>query len=164
VLTVLTYPDPRLRQKSKNITQFDESLHTLLKGMAETMNTLEGVGISAPQVNHFQRVFLVDLRSVEPSQSLHEFINPKLSNFKGKVKVLEGCLSFPDANYNIKRAASLTIEYQDRHGTKKSLSVDGLFAVAIQHEFDHLEGVLFIDRLSLWQKLALFVKKVWHTP
>lgn len=147
-LEILKFPDPRLQQKSKAVTQFDNSLHELLERMAVTMYSAGGIGLAAPQVNHFERIFIIDLLDDEGSpKKRYEFINPELKEKDGKILFEEGCLSVPGYTEEVKRAAALRVDYQDRNGKKRTLQAKGLLAVAIQHENDHLDGILFLDRL-----------------
>lgn len=148
-LEVLKYPDPRLEQVSQPVTEFDSQLHRLLDDMAITMYAENGVGLAAAQVGAFVRLFVVDVAQVDDGpRQLYEFINPKLSQGEGEVVFEEGCLSVPGANEEVKRKARIRIDFQDRNGNPKSMQVEGLFAVALQHENDHLDGILFINRLS----------------
>jgi peptide deformylase len=150
MLEILKYPDPRLKQVSQPVVSFDKSLHQLLDGMAEAMYAADGVGLAAPQVAAFIRVFIVDIgaNESEPRPELYEFINPKLSNGSGKISFEEGCLSVPGIAEEVSRYATITIDFQDRYGKTKSIDAQGLFAVALQHENDHLDGILFVERLS----------------
>lgn len=157
MLDILKYPDPRLKEVSEPVTEFGLALHTLLDEMAETMYAANGIGLAAPQVNHRIRAFVIDLGEQEDGtpKQLHEFINPKLSGGEGKIVYEEGCLSVPGLAEEVTRKSTITVDYQDRHGKKHTLHADGLLAVAVQHENDHLDGVLFIERLSaLKRRLA----------
>ncbi len=147
-LEILKFPDPRLAQVSQPVTEFNASLHRLLDAMAKTMYEANGIGLAAPQVNHFIRVFVIDLLTEDGKPDvLYEFINPKLSNGSGQVIYEEGCLSVPGLTEEVKRKEAITVEYQDRHGKKHLMEAQDLLAVAMQHENDHLDGVLFVDRL-----------------
>ena len=149
MLEILKYPDERLKQLSKPVDDFGSKLHKLLDEMAVTMYASNGIGLAAPQVGKLSRFFLIDLGTEEKSQKkLHEFINPELSNGKGKIIYEEGCLSIPGLTEEVKRSETITVTYQDRRGKTHELVAEGLLAVAIQHENDHLDGILFLDRLS----------------
>ncbi len=149
ILEVLEFPDERLHQKSVPVTKFDASLHKLLNDMAETMYSKNGIGLAAAQVGKFIRALVIDLGpSEEEKAKLWEFINPKFIKTEGKTVFEEGCLSVPGYTEEVSRKARVTLEYQDRHGKTHTLETDGLLAVALQHETDHLDGILFIDRLS----------------
>lgn len=132
---------------------FDQSLHKLLDDMKTSMLCAGGIAIAAPQVGENIRAFVIELESSDAeSKLLFEFINPKLSLFRGKIFFEEGCLSFPGLMCALKRAHSLRVDYQDRLGKTRTLTASDLLAVAIQHEYDHLEGVLFIDRAPIWKR------------
>lgn len=149
MLEILKYPDERLHQKSVPVTKFDAKLHRLLDAMAETMYGSNGLGLAAPQVNEFVRVFVIDLQLAEESAAkLYEFINPRITSKTGKIVYEEGCLSVPNFNEEVTRAADIVVNYQDRNGKALEMNAHDLLAVAIQHENDHLDGVLFVDRLS----------------
>ncbi len=157
-LPILEYPDPRLHEVSLPVTEFDAELGRLLDDMAETMLGANGIGLAAPQVDRRIRVFIIDLGLQEgyPQQRL-EFINPRIVAATGKAAFEEGCLSVPGVGESVTRKGNVTVLYQDRHGNEQRLDAKDLLAVAIQHENDHLDGVLFVDRLSVFKRL--FVKK-----
>ena len=149
MLEVLKFPDPRLKEVSKPVERFDSDLHHLLDSMAQTMYGANGVGLAAPQVGHLLRAFIIDTGSQdEQKRKLREFINPKLSEGEGKIVFEEGCLSLPGISEAVERQARIRVEYLDRFGNIHSMSAEELLAVAIQHENDHLNGILFVDRLS----------------
>jgi len=150
-LEIVEYPDKRLREKSKEVKIFDEKLHELLDSMYEVMVKNEGIGLAAIQVAHPIRALIINLLDEEGNQdkeNLYEIINPVIIEKEGEVFYQEGCLSVPTFYEDIKRFEKVTINYQDRDGNTKTLEADGLLAIAIQHEMDHLEGILFIDKLS----------------
>lgn len=149
MLEILKYPDPRLKEKSQPVVVFDESLHALLDAMVQTMYAANGIGLAAPQVGRLLRAFVIDLGLQEGyPQRLYEFINPQIKQAAGSIKFEEGCLSVPGVAEQVTRKADIVVEYQDRFGAHQSMAIDGLLAVAIQHESDHLDGTLFVDRLS----------------
>lgn len=156
ILEILKFPDERLAQVSVPVKKFDKELHSFLDSMAVTMYNAKGIGLAAAQVGRFERFFIIDLGLAEDEESkLYEFLNPKILSGSGKIKYEEGCLSVPGYTEEVNRKEEILIEYQDRNGTPKEMTVHGLLAVAIQHENDHLDGVLFIDRLSpLKRKMA----------
>jgi peptide deformylase len=145
---ILEYPDPRLREKAKPVRKVDDSIRTLVEDMAETMYAAPGVGLAAPQVGVGLRVFVIDIASEDEPSDLHVFINPEIFEKDGTQVWNEGCLSFPGVNEEIKRAEHVKVRALDEHGEPFELEADGLLAVAIQHENDHLDGVLMIDKLS----------------
>lgn len=150
MLEILKYPDPRLHEKSVPVTKFDAELHRLLDGMATAMYAANGVGLAAPQVGRTVRAFVIDIGGSEeqPEKRLYEFINPKISDGSGKIAYEEGCLSVPGITEEVTRKKKITVEYQDRNGETRTMNAEDLLAVAIQHENDHLDGVLFVERLS----------------
>jgi len=148
-LEILTYPNPELLKVSKPVEKFDKFLHTLLDNMAETMYEANGIGLAAPQVGHKIRAFVIDIAIDEGDENkLHEFVNPTISQGSGMITFEEGCLSVPGLSEEVKRKESIRVDYFDRFGKPQTLEVQGLLAVAIQHENDHLDGILFVDRLS----------------
>jgi peptide deformylase len=150
-LSIVEYPDRRLREKSKEVKVFDEKLHKLLDAMHPFMIETNGIGLAAVQVAHPIRALILNIPDEEgeqPPENLLEIINPIMVEKSGETTYQEGCLSVPKFYEDIKRFEFATIHYQDRFGNTKTLEVDGLLAIAIQHEMDHLEGILFIDKLS----------------
>jgi len=150
-LNIVEYPDKRLRQKSKEVTIFDENLHKLLDAMHPFMIETNGIGLAAVQVAHPIRALLINLPDEEGEQhpeNLLEIINPVVIQKDGETTYQEGCLSVPKFYEDVKRHEYITINYQDREGNTQTLEAEGLLAIAIQHEIDHLEGILFIDHLS----------------
>ncbi|BCD67314.1 peptide deformylase [Nitratiruptor sp. YY09-18] len=147
---VITYPDKRLFLRSKEVESFDEELHQLLDDMYETMIAKNGIGLAAIQVAVPLRALVINLPDEEGKQhkeDLLELINPIIVEKKGTQVYTEGCLSVPEYYDDVERAEWVKVEYQDRHGNKKTLETDGLLAVAVQHEIDHLDGHLFIEKL-----------------
>jgi peptide deformylase len=150
-LNIVEYPDKRLRQKSSEVKVFDEKLHALLDAMHPFMIQTNGIGLAAIQVEHPIRALVLNIPDEDgeqPPENLLEIINPVLVAKSGETTYQEGCLSVPQFYEDINRYEKVTINYQDRDGNTKTLEADGLLAIAIQHEMDHLEGILFIDKLS----------------
>jgi len=150
-LNIVEYPDKRLRQKSKEVKAFDKKLHDLLDAMYPIMIDTNGIGLAAIQVAHPIRALILNIPNEDgeqPKENLLEIINPVIVKADGETVYQEGCLSVPQFYEDIKRNEFVTINYQDRDGNTKTLDADGLLAIAIQHEMDHLEGILFIDKLS----------------
>jgi peptide deformylase len=150
-LNIVEYPDKRLRQISKEVVLFDEKLHKLLDAMNPIMINTNGIGLAAIQVAHPVRVLILNIPDEEgeqPNENLLEIINPVVTDKSGESLYQEGCLSVPKFYEDIKRYEQVSINYQDRDGNTMTLEADGLLAIAIQHEMDHLEGILFIDKLS----------------
>jgi len=150
-LEIVTYPDKRLKLISKKVINFDTKLHQLLDAMNEKMLTSNGIGLAAIQVNKPLRVMLINLPDDEGEQSvdnLIEVINPTITAQDGSIFYQEGCLSVPGFYEDIERFEAITMTYQDRHGVAQVIEAEGLLSVAIQHELDHLDGKLFIEKLS----------------
>lgn len=152
ILEILKYPDPKLKLVAKPVVAFDIELQTLAQNMLETMYYHEGIGLAANQINVQTRIFVLDL-SDNKDQSLC-VVNPRIKNANGEMLYEEGCLSFPNVYAKIKRNKEVELEYFDLQGNMQTLVADGLLAICIQHEIDHLDGITFFDRLSsLKQKL-----------
>jgi len=146
LLEVLCFPDKRLRTVAKPVEQITPELKELAKNMIETMYQEEGVGLAATQINFHQRLIVIDV-SEERNQAM-VIVNPVITEQSGEEVSEEGCLSVPETNAEVKRAEFVTLEYLDLDGQQQVLEADGLLAVCIQHELDHLKGKLFIDYLS----------------
>jgi peptide deformylase len=160
VRTILHYPDPRLRVPGRPVTVFDAALSQLIDDMAETMYAAPGVGLAATQIGELLQVFVVDCAVEEGPSDLRVFVNPKILTSEGAEVSTEGCLSFPAAREEIERAAKVRVTAQDRSGVAFEVEAEGLLAVAIQHEYDHLQGILMIDRLGPLKKRLLHRKMV----
>lgn len=165
---ILTYPNPILREVSKPVTKFDDSLKKLVEDMFETMYGSNGIGLAAPQVGELLRVLVIDTRPKLSPEEIKErrydnddqtdlekkipqplvLINPQVVDGNGKTTYDEGCLSVPSFYETVERKKIVTVKAQDVNGKEFSFVVDGLLAICIQHEMDHLEGTLFIDHLS----------------
>ena len=153
IRSILQYPDKRLRSPGKPVTRFDDELRKLVDDMAETMYAAPGVGLAAPQIGVSLRLFVVDVASGEDAPSdLRTFINPEIIDAQGEVAYEEGCLSFPGVHEEILRAERIKVRAQDIEGNPFELEAEGLLAIAIQHEHDHLEGTLMVDHLSLLRR------------
>lgn len=150
---ILFYPDKRLRDPGEEVEQFDAALRELVDDMAETMYAAPGVGLAAPQIGVSKRLFIVDVATgdEEPSD-LRVFINPEIVEADGDTTFNEGCLSFPGIHEEIDRAERIKVRALDRDGKPFELEAEGLLAIAIQHENDHLDGKLMIDRLSVLRR------------
>lgn len=146
LLQILRHPDPRLRQKAKVVSQFDQALTTLVDNMFETMYAAPGIGLAAVQVNVLQRVIVLDV-SANQTQPLH-LVNPVISMAAGEQEISEGCLSVPGVYETVRRAERVVVTAQNRAGEHFELEAEDLLAVCIQHEIDHLEGKLFVDYLT----------------
>ena len=151
ILKVIEFPDPLLKKVCDKVIGFDSKLESFVKDLTETLQNYKFcVGIAAPQVGNLQRIITVDVsraRKPQPSNGLMVLINPTIlesSNFK---IVREGCLSIPDFTANVKRAMEIVVSYQNAKGETKTLTTKDFEAHAIQHEMDHLDGILFLDRI-----------------
>lgn len=147
-LPILTYPDPRLRKVAEPVAVVDESIRALVEDMAETMYSAPGIGLAATQVGIPKRIFVIDVAAEGEKSMLRVFINPEIIERHGKHVWREGCLSFPDVSEEVKRAQSVLVRALDKEGRTFELTADDLLAVAIQHETDHLDGILMIDQVS----------------
>lgn len=146
ILEILHYPDKRLRTVAEPVDVVDDSIRTLVDDMLETMYTAPGIGLAATQVNVHKRVLVMDL-SEDRNEPLC-FINPEIINSEGVEQTEEGCLSVPDIYEIVERAERVTVKALGKDGKEFTLEADGLLAVCIQHEMDHLLGNLFVDYLS----------------
>jgi len=154
---IVIYPDKRLKQISKEVESFDASLHELLDDMYETMCAKNGVGLAAIQVGVTLRALIINIpleevkegEDEQPKENTLEMINPVIIEKDGTEKFQEGCLSVPGIYEDVTRAKHVKIEYYDRDGKKHLIEDDGFLAIAMQHEMDHLDGKLFIEKLSI---------------
>ena len=160
LLDILVYPDPRLRRVAEAVEVFDAGLHRLIDDMAETMYQAPGIGLAAVQVDVPQRVIVMDLS--ERKDELREFVNPRVVEQEGSLECEEGCLSLPDIYAPVTRAERIVVEAQDRHGERFSLNAEGMLAVCIQHEIDHLDGKVFVDYLSRLKRERIKKRLVKH--
>ncbi len=145
---VRIFGDPVLRQKAQPVTVFDEELRTLVQDMRETMKAYEGVGLAANQVGVARRVMVVDVPLDDERRARHTIVNPVITQRAGSETGEEGCLSIPGIYEDVVRALAVTIRGVDENGDPVEVQGEGYLARALQHEVDHLDGVLFIDRLS----------------
>jgi peptide deformylase len=156
VRSILVYPDKRLRTHSKPVASVTPDVLALIEDMKETMYAAPGCGLAAPQLGVFLRIFIVDTASDDEPSQLRVFINPEIVSTDGTVSWEEGCLSFPGVSEELERAATVTVRATDENGRAVQIEAEGLLAVAIQHENDHLDGVLMIDHMgALRRRLAL---------
>jgi peptide deformylase len=139
---IVKHPDPVLRERAQEVTKFNANLHKLLDDMVDTMYDADGVGLAAPQVGILKRIFVVD---ADEEHGLIELINPEIVSQAGEQLGVEGCLSIPSLQGDVKRFNKVVIKGQDRHGNPVQYEGTELLARAFQHELDHLNGVLFID-------------------
>lgn len=149
---ILEYPDPRLRGLAQPVEQVDDSVRALVEDMAETMYAAPGVGLAAPQIGVALRVFVIDIADENEPSQFAAYINPEIIETIGTQSWKEGCLSFPGVAENLKRAERVRVRALGIDGKPFELSAEGLLAVAIQHETDHLNGILMIDKVGPIQR------------
>lgn len=146
LLNILEFPDPRLRTKAQPVTTFDRALKTLAEDMLETMYAAPGIGLAASQVDRHMQMLVLDVSEEKNAPMI--IVNPRILEKEGTEVCQEGCLSVPGIFADVERSDRIRIAAQDVHGTAIELEADGLLAVCIQHEMDHLIGKLFVDYLS----------------
>jgi peptide deformylase len=146
LLTILHYPDPRLHKIAARVSRVDDEIRLLIKDMAETMYAAPGVGLAATQVEKPLRIIVIDIS--ESRDQLRVFVNPELVAASGEADREEGCLSVPGVYEKVRRAGHVTVRALDADGQPFTLEAEGLLAVCIQHEMDHLEGKVFVEKLS----------------
>jgi len=145
-LTILEFPDPRLRKKAVPVDVVDDALRTLIDDLFETMYAAPGIGLAATQVDVHRRLLVADVTAEKNDP--HVFINPEITEKDGVTTTEEGCLSVPGYFEEVKRAEHIRVRYLDREGRECEGEFEGLLAVCVQHEIDHLDGKLFVDYLS----------------
>ena len=165
VLPLLQYPDPRLKQVSVPVQDFTAELRDFIQQLEATMRAGPGgVGIAAPQVGRFERIVLVDVSSKPkiPHHGRLVLINPEILGWEGMTKGREGCMSVPDYTGNVIRAEQIQLRAWNKHGEAREYAMQGFEARAVQHEIDHLEGLLFLDRL-VSRRHDLFQRKIYQS-
>jgi peptide deformylase len=156
---ILVAPDPKLKMKARRVEAFDDELRTLLDDMVETMYAAKGIGLAAPQIGVPLRAIVMDLARDEEPPAPRKFLNPEIVwESDDEVPCEEGCLSVPGQYAEVTRPAQCRVRYQDENGVRHEIDCDGLLAVCIQHEMDHLEGVLFVDHLSMLKRNMILRK------
>lgn len=156
---ILVYPDPILQQKAAPIEKITPEIKKLAEDMVETMYEADGIGLAAPQVGQSCRLIVIDITGPSLKEDLKVIINPEIVTSEGEVEYEEGCLSIRELKAKVKRAEKVTVKGKKLNGKPVKIEADGLLAVCLQHEIDHLDGVLFIDRLSRLKR-TLYDKKV----
>jgi len=159
---ILIYPEKRLRKKSQTVEKINEKIQKLLDDLADTMYNAPGVGLAAPQIGENVRVLVVDISTKEEENSLLELINPAITDSSGTQKSEEGCLSVPGFYGNITRKKKITVEAVNRDGEKFKIEAEEILSRVLQHEIDHLDGILFFDKMPKLKK-ELFIKKIDKT-
>lgn len=178
LLEIIKFPDPRLKMVSVPVENFDKELEATVARMFETMVEAKGIGLAAVQVGILKRVIIIDIGDLSADESyvegneeeerrlsekksvskLEVFVNPKIVSGDGEIEYEEGCLSVPGVYAIVKRKEHLKIEYQDLQGKKHTLETHGLRSIVLQHEMDHMEGIVFPDRLGPMQRMMLLEK------
>jgi peptide deformylase len=159
IYKIIKYPDPVLAQKAKPVTVFDKKLRTLVADMFESMYADKGIGLAAPQIGILQRITVIDLTFKKDPEEKMVLINPEIIEREGKQLEEEGCLSLPEIREKVSRAAWVKVRAQDEHGDWYEYEGEELLSRAFQHEIDHLDGVLFIDRISALKR-NLILRKI----
>jgi peptide deformylase len=160
VVEIKKYPAAVLKKKTAPVTAFGEELERLIDDMVETMYAAPGVGLAAPQVGVSKRLAVIDISSRDEKYPLIVLINPLIVASEGEIEFEEGCLSIPEYTAKVRRAENLVVRAQDREGREVEIEAGGLLAIALQHEIDHLDGMLLIDRISPIKRE--FFKKRFH--
>ncbi|MBR7003142.1 MAG: peptide deformylase [Neisseriaceae bacterium] len=156
ILDILKYPDERLHTVAAPVVEVNDDIRRIVSDMAETMYASKGIGLAATQVNIHQQIVVMDLS--EERNQLRVFINAKITDKQGEQVYEEGCLSVPGVFDKVKRAAEITVEALDENGKPFTLNADGLLAVCIQHELDHLKGKVFVEYLSRLKQNRIVAK------
>lgn len=162
LMPILTAPNRRLKQKSEPVSVVDSSIQILMDNMAETMYAAPGIGLAAPQVGVLKRVIVVDVGNYDANHEnqpdLLCLANPEILEKDGDITWTEGCLSVPDFSGNVHRAERIRLRALDRNGKPLEIQAQGLLSICLQHEIDHLDGVLFIDHLSALKRSLILQK------
>jgi peptide deformylase len=148
VLEILKYPHPTLKKRSKEVGQINEGIKMLIHDMTETMYDANGVGLAACQIKIAQRVIVIDVSPIDPQHSFFALINPEIISQEGEIDHEEGCLSVPDFFEKVKRHEKVRVKGLSPEGQEVEIEGEGILAFALQHEIDHLNGILILDRLS----------------
>jgi peptide deformylase len=156
LLPILHYPDPRLHKVAVPVARVDDEIRKLIKDMADTMYAAPGIGLAATQVDVHQRVIVIDIS--ESRDQLQVLINPEIISAEGEEECEEGCLSVPGIYEKVTRAAKITVSALDGDGRSRTIEADGLLAVCIQHEMDHLVGRVFVEKLSQLKQKRIVAK------
>lgn len=156
LLPILHYPDPRLHKIAAPVKRVDDKIRKLIKDMADTMYAAPGIGLAATQVDVHLRIIVID--TSDTHDQLQVFINPEIISAEGEAECEEGCLSVPGIFEKVTRAAKVTVSALDEQGNKRQLKADGLLAVCIQHEMDHLIGRVFVEKLSRLKQQRITAK------
>ena len=160
LLPIITAPDPRLKKTADPVERVDDSIRQLMDDMLETMHAAPGIGLAAPQVGVLKRIIVVDVAGKDQPPQPYRMVNPEIvwvSDHDGRYE--EGCLSLPDHYADVVRPAAVKVRYLDEAGTAQELSAEGILSTCVQHEIDHLDGILFVDHLTA-QKRNMILRKL----
>jgi peptide deformylase len=166
ILKIYHYPEPVLRTETEKVTSFDDTLTQLIADMGDTMYDAPGIGLAAPQVGKSLKLIVVDIsKESDEEKKFIAMINPEIIEHEGKQIDEEGCLSLPELTSNVNRYKKVTVSFLDNKGKPQKITAEDRFAVVLQHEIDHINGILFLDHLSTLKK-SLYKKKVkkWLKP
>lgn len=153
---IVLYPHEVLATRATDVAEVNDEIRQIVDDMVETMYDAPGIGLAAPQVGLLQRMTVIDISTEENPDELHVFINPKIVHAEGRIIWEEGCLSIPGVYEKVERSNKIVVQSLDRDGKEYELEAEGLLAVALQHEIDHLDGVVFLDHISpLKRRMAL---------
>ncbi len=145
---ILVWPHPLLKQKAQPVAVVDDEIRTIVKDLFESMYAADGVGLAAPQIGVLKNIIVLDTTPKQPESRPIAMINPEVLTLDGKIIYKEGCLSVPGEAEEVERAAVISVRYLDEQGHEQTIQADGLLAIAVQHETDHLRGVMFVDHIS----------------
>jgi peptide deformylase len=152
VREILIWPHPLLKKKASPVAKVDDSIRALVADMFETMYAADGVGLAAPQIGILKNIIVLDTRPRQPESKPVAMINPQIIASEGQCLYTEGCLSVPGEAEDVERAAKVTVKFLDPEGQEQTMECDGLLAIAVQHETDHLNGTLFVDHISVLKR------------
>lgn len=148
VREILVWPHPTLKKKAEPVTVVDDGVRQLIKDLFESMYAADGVGLAAPQIGVLKNVIVLDTTPRQPEAKPLAMVNPEILTYEGKIEYKEGCLSIPGEAEEVDRAAKVTVRYLDEQGAEQTIACEGLLAIAVQHETDHLKGTMFVDHIS----------------
>jgi peptide deformylase len=152
VREILIWPHPTLKKKAAPVTVVDDSIRALVRDLFDSMYAADGVGLAAPQIGELRRIIVIDTTAKQPESKPFAMINPVILSLEGEITYNEGCLSVPGEAEDVDRAPVCTVRYLDEQGVEQTMRCEGLLAIAVQHETDHLEGMVFVERISVLKR------------
>ena len=155
LLPIRLYGDPKLRARARPVNSIDDDTRQLAEDMIDTLKSAEGVGLAANQVGDLRRVIVIDFNPITEEERVEALVNPEIVSREGTMQIEEGCLSIPDVREDIERSAEIRVAYRALDGEEKEVEADGLLSAVLQHEIDHLDGVLIVDRISPMRRALL---------